>query len=159
MCLRPFLLNPLFNFFKMSNIQINSQYVKDLSFEVPGAPEIFMNVAAKPDITLSIDIDAKKLAENVFEVTLKTNAKATGNEDTIFICELSYSGVFTLDAKIQDQKEIEQILLIYCPNILFPFARKIIAGCTIDGGFPPLMLEPINFGELYQKRSSQGVAN
>ena len=139
----------------MSNIRINSQYVKDLSFEVPNAPEIFLTPALKPDITLSIDIDAKRLAINAFEVILKVTAQAVGNDKIIFICELSYAGVFTLDEKIQDQKEVEEILLIYCPNILFPFARKIIAGCTIDGGFPPLMLEPIDFADLYQKRAAQ----
>ncbi len=140
----------------MSNIRINSQYVKDLSFEVPNAPEIFLTPALKPDIALSIDIDATRLSVNAFEVILKVKADARGgDEKVIFICELSYAGVFTIDEKIQDQQEIEQLLLIYCPNILFPFARRIISSCTIDGGFPPLMLEPIDFTELYKKRSSQ----
>ncbi len=144
----------------MSNIRINSQYVKDLSFEAPNAPEIFLTPAIKPDIALSIDIDATKLSVNAFEVVLKVKADAKdgGNkeeEKVIFICELSYAGVFVIDEKIQDQKEIEQLLLIYCPNILFPFARRIIANCTIDGNFPPLMLEPINFADLYKKRSDQ----
>lgn len=147
----------------MSNVRVNSQYIKDLSFEVPNAPKVFIIPSLKPDIALSIDIDATRLSVNAFEVTLKIKATATGNFDdasvesdrTIFICELNYGGVFTIDEKIQDQAEIEQILLIYCPNILFPFARKIVSGCTIDGGFPPLMLEPINFSDLYQKRSKQ----
>ncbi len=140
----------------MSNIQINSQYVKDLSFEVPNAPGIFLTQANKPNINLSIDIDATRLSVNAFEVILKIKADARGEDGkVIFICELSYAGVFTIDEKIQDQREIEQLLLIYCPNILFPFARKIIANCTIDGGFPPLMLEPIDFAALYKKRSQQ----
>ena len=141
----------------MSNIKINSQYIKDLSFEVPHAPEVFFNQTAKPDIGLSIDINATKLADNVFEVVLKIKAEAKGGDKIIFINELSYCGVFTIDAQIQDTNEIEQILLIYCPNILFPFARKIIANCTIDGNFSPLMLEPINFSDLYQKRNNQAV--
>jgi preprotein translocase subunit SecB len=144
----------------MSNIRINSQYVKDLSFEVPNAPAIFLNPALKPDIALSIDIDATRLSVNAFEVILKIKADARSNmvdaeEKVIFICELSYAGVFTIDEKIKDQQEIEQLLLIYCPNILFPFSRKIIAGCTIDGGFPPLMLEPIDFADLYAKRNKE----
>ncbi len=140
----------------MSNIQINSQYVKDLSFEVPNAPGIFLTQANKPNINLSIDIDATRLSVNAFEVILKIKADARGEDGkVIFICELSYAGVFTIDEKIQDQREIEQLLLIYCPNILFPFARKIIANCTIDGGFPPLLLEPIDFAALYKKRSQQ----
>jgi preprotein translocase subunit SecB len=136
----------------MSNVKINAQYIKDLSFEAPNAPEIFLTNSLKPDINLVIDIDAKKLSVNSFEVSLKIKANAEANEKKVFICELEYAGIFTIDEKIQDQKEIEPILLIYCPNILFPFARKIIAGCTIDGGFPPLMLEPINFSDLYQRR-------
>jgi preprotein translocase subunit SecB len=140
----------------MSNIRINSQYVKDLSFEVPNAPEVFLSPDLKPNIALSIDIDAKRLSVNAFEVILKIKADArSADESIIFICELSYAGVFTLDEKIQDQKEIEQLLLIYCPNILFPFARKIISGCTIDGGFPPLMLDPVDFADLYKKRAAQ----
>jgi len=141
----------------MSNVKINSQYIKDLSFEVPNAPEVFLSPATKPDIALSIDINAIKLADNIFEVILKIKAEAKGGDTVIFINELSYGGVFTIDEQIQDQQEIEQILLIYCPNILFPFARKIIANCTIDGNFPPLMLEPINFSDLYQKRNAQIV--
>ena len=141
----------------MSNVKINSQYIKDLSFEVPNAPEVFVNQTTKPDIGLSIDINATKLADNVFEVVLKIKAEAKGGDKIIFINELSYGGVFTLDEQIQNQQEIEQILLIYCPNILFPFVRKIIANCTIDGNFPPLMLEPINFSDLYQKRNAQIV--
>ncbi|MCE3255276.1 MAG: protein-export chaperone SecB [Rickettsiaceae bacterium] len=139
----------------MSNVKTGSQYIKDLSFEVPNAPEVFLTPATKPDIELSIDIDAKRLSVNAFEVILKIKAEAKANEQIIFICELYYGGVFILDEKIQDKKEIEQILLIYCPNVLFPFARRIIADCVADGGFPPLMLEPINFSELYQKRSNQ----
>ncbi|MFT6076956.1 MAG: preprotein translocase subunit SecB [Myxococcota bacterium] len=139
----------------MSNIKINAQYIKDLSFEVPNAPEVFLSAALKPDISLSVDIDAKKLSVNSFEVTLKMTAKATGGEKVVFICELSYSGVFTLDEKLTNDQEIEQILLIYCPNILFPYVRRIISSATVDGGFPPLMLEPIDFADLYQKRVAQ----
>ena len=139
----------------MSNIKINSQYIKDLSFEVPNAPEVFLSPAAKPDIGISIDINAVKLADNIYEVVLKIKAEAKNNDKIIFINELSYGGVFTLDEQIQNQQEIEQILLIYCPNILFPFVRKIVANCTLDGNFPPLMLEPINFSDLYQKRNAQ----
>ena len=139
----------------MTSVKINYQYIKDLSFEIPESPEVFLTQNLKPDINLSINIDAKRLSVNSFEVILKISADAKGNDKKIFICELSYAGVFTLDESIQEQSEIEQILLIYCPNILFPFARKIIANCTIDGNFPPLMLEPINFSDLYQKRSNQ----
>ena len=144
----------------MSNIKILSQYIKDLSFEVPSAPGIFLQDNQKPDINLSIDIDAKKITEEmVYEVTLKISAEAKSGEQNVFICEASYSGIFLLTDISTD--EIEQILLIYCPNILFPFIRRIITNIVIDGGFPPLMIEPINFAELYQKRQEalQNQAN
>ncbi|MFT6106453.1 MAG: preprotein translocase subunit SecB [Rickettsiales bacterium] len=143
----------------MSNIKINAQYIKDLSFEVPNSPEVFLTPTLKPDIALSVNIDAKKLSVNSFEVTLKMDAKATGNAKVIFICDLSYSGVFTLDEGLTNEQDIEQILLIYCPNILFPYVRRIISSATIDGGFPPLMLEPIDFADLYQKRVAQKKDN
>lgn len=147
----------------MAKIKINSQYVKDLSFEIPKAPEVFLNPNPKPNINVGIDIDAKKLSLNAYEVTLKITAKASGDaEDAkngeatpIFVCEVSYAGIFTLDETLKDENEIEQILLIYCPNILFPFSRKIIANCVIDGGFPPLLLDPIDFSAIYEQRKKQ----
>ncbi len=135
----------------MSNIKVLGQYIKDLSFEVPSAPEVFLQDNQKPDINLSIDIDAKKISEEgTYEVTLKISAEASSAEQKVFICEAAYSGIFLI-SNINDD-EIEQVLLIYCPNILFPFIRRIITNVVIDGGFPPLMVEPINFAELYQKR-------
>jgi len=139
----------------MANIKINTQYIKDLSFETPGAPEIFLAANSKPDIAINIDIDAKKISVNGYEIVLKIKAEAKNNEKILFICELSYAGIFTLDEKVADEKEIEQILLIYCPNILFPFLRKIVANTVNDGGFPPLLLDPINFAALYQQRQKE----
>jgi preprotein translocase subunit SecB len=149
----------------MSNITINSQYIKDLSFEVPSAPQVFLRQLQKPNIGINIDIDAKKIGQNnVFEVVLKIKADAVSKaseeqEIKVFICEVAYAGIFTIDEKIQDQTEIEQMLLIYCPNMLFPFIRKIVSNSVMDGGFAPLMLEPINFSELYQKRSAEKPEN
>lgn len=146
----------------MSNIKILGQYIKDLSFEVPSAPQIFLEENQKPDINLSVDIDAKKISEDgAYDVTLKISAHASAAEKKLFICEVSYSGIFML-SEISDA-DVEQVLLIYCPNILFPFVRRIVTHIVIDGGFPPLMIEPINFAELYQKRqetiNNQSPAN
>lgn len=138
----------------MSNIRVINQYIKDLSFEVPKS-EIFLQPQKKPDITLSIDIDAKKIAAEIFEITLKITANAASEGQTIFICEVVYGGIFSIQ-KIEDEM-IEQILLIYCPNLLFPFIRRIIANLTIDSGFPPLMIDPIDFADLYNRRKA--VAN
>lgn len=134
----------------MSNIKVISQYIKDLSFETPASPEIFLNNQGKPDIDLSIDIDAKKISDEIYEVILKITANAAVKDKKIFLFEASYAGLFALQ-NIEDEM-IEQILLIYCPNLLFPFLRRLLANLTSDGGFPPLMIDPIDFNDLYSKR-------
>lgn len=134
----------------MSNIKVVSQYIKDLSFETPASPDIFLVNQGKPDIELSIDIDAKKVSNEIYEVTLKITANAATKEKKIFLCEAAYAGLFALQ-NIQEEM-IEQILLIYCPNLLFPFIRRLLANLTSDSGFPPLMIDPIDFADLYSKR-------
>ncbi len=134
----------------MSNIRVISQYIKDLSFEAPNAPSIFLNPAVKPDIELSINIDAAKIAEEVFEVSLKISADAKGEGKRIFLCEIVYGAVFAI--KDIEENMLEQILLIYCPNLIFPYLRRIVTNLTTDGGFPPLMLDPIDFADLYSRR-------
>ncbi|MBM5782990.1 MAG: protein-export chaperone SecB [Pelagibacterales bacterium] len=136
----------------MSNIKIIGQYIKDLSFEVPNAPKVFLSQQPKPDISISINIDAVKVSEeNLFEVSLRITADAVANKERLFLCEVVYSGVFAIQNSVEEEM-LEQILLIYCPNLLFPFIRKVIASNTVDGGFPPLMLDPIDFADLYDKR-------
>lgn len=133
-----------------SNVRVIGQYLKDLSFEVPMSPEIFLGQQEKPEIELVIDIDAKKISDQLYEVSLKISADARTKEKVVFICEAVYAGIFLIE-KIESDM-LEQVLLIYCPNLLFPFIRRIIANSTIDGAFPPLMLEPIDFTELYNRR-------
>lgn len=133
----------------MSNIKVISQYIKDLSFETPASPDIFLSNQEKPNIEISIDIDAKKVANEIYEIILKLKAEAKAQKP-VFLCEVSYAGLFAIQ-NIEDEM-IEQILLIYCPNLLFPFIRRIIANLTIDSGFPPLMIDPIDFADLYSKR-------
>jgi len=134
----------------MSNIKVISQYIKDLSFETPNAPAIFLNPQEKPDIELSINIDAAKLSEEIFEVSLKVSADAKSHEQRIFLCEIVYGASFSI--KNIEPEMLEQILLIYCPNLIFPFLRRIVTNLTADGGFPPLMLDPIDFADLYNRR-------
>ncbi len=139
----------------MANIKVVAQYIKDLSFETPLSPEIYMNNFDKPDISLNIDIDAKKINENLYEVVLKLSAKAdtVKPDKNIFLCEIAYAGLFMIETP-QENDMLEQILLIYCPNLLFPYIRKIISGLTMDSNFPPLMLDPIDFADLYMKRKA-----
>lgn len=147
---------------KQPNVAINAQYVRDLSFESPGAPTSLTKIKTPPKIDLSLDIKVNNLHGDSYEVVIEMSAKATTEHETLFIAELEYGGLFTL-SNIENEQQKEQILLIYCPSLLFPFARSIIADATRDGGFQPLMINPVDFGALYisqkNKQASNGSTN
>jgi preprotein translocase subunit SecB len=133
---------------------INAQYVKDLSFEVPGAPGIFGQMQQRaPEIAIKVDVQARNLEGAIFEVVLDIRADCKSGDAVAFILELSYGGVFTLNVHAQD---VRPVLLIECPRMLFPFARQILASTTLNGGFLPLMLGPVDFAALYQKYDQEG---
>jgi len=136
-------------------LTLNLQYTRDLSFEVPGAPEIFVSLKEQPRVDLSLDVQAKKLdgQQNVYEVALQIRADAKAGATSCFIAELAYCGVFTVNVP---QEHLEPVLLVECPRLLFPFARNILADVTRDGGFPPVMLAPIDFVALWQSRRQGG---
>lgn len=151
-------------------LMVNAQYIKDLSFEVPNAPEVFSTLKAQPNVNINLDVQARRLqdGQDVFEVTLQIKAEAmeaptapNGNANgnagpdgkPVFIAELSFCGVFTLTGIPADS--IEPILLVECPRLLFPYARNILADVTRDGGFPPVLLQPIDFVALWQSRRAQ----
>ena len=136
-------------------LTVNGQYVKDLSFEVPNAPMIFSELSkAAPEIPIGVDIEAQQIGERSFEVVLKINIEAKISGKTAFIAELSYGGIFTVGGIAPEH--LQPMLLIECPRLLFPFARNIIADMTRDGGFPPLMMQPIDFVALFRQRMAQG---
>ena len=144
---------------------INIQYIKDLSFEVPGAPGVYTTLRAAPRVDINLDVQGRRVQEgqNVFEVTLAIRAEATEattNGGTagprVFLAELSYSGVFTLNNV--PENTVEPVLLVECPRILFPYARNILSDVTRDGGFPPVLLQPIDFLALWQSRRQQAQA-
>jgi len=148
---------------------LNIQYTKDLSFEVPNAPGIYTVLRAAPSVNINLDVQVRKIQEDqtVFEVTLavraegsttpKANGAAVEEKPTVvFIADLAYSGVFTLNGIPENQQE--PILLVECPRLLFPFARNILADVTRDGGFPPVLLGPIDFVGLWQSRRAQAAA-
>lgn len=146
---------------------VNIQYVKDLSFEVPGAPQIYSQLKAQPQVNINLDVQARRVQEgqNVFEVSIMIRAEAheaaaqSGNGQasavppTVFVAELTYAGVFTLSGL--PDNAVEPVLLVECPRVLFPFARNILADVTRDGGFPPVLLQPIDFVALWQARRQQ----
>jgi preprotein translocase subunit SecB len=136
---------------------LNLQYTKDLSFEVPGAPEIFATLREQPRVDLQLDVQARPIEEggNVYEVSLQIRADAQADMKPCFIAELVYCGIFTVSVP---QEHLEPVLLVECPRLLFPFARNILADVTRDGGFPPVMLAPIDFVALWQSRRGESGA-
>ena len=137
--------------------RILAQYVRDLSFENPKAPES-LRMEGKPAIDMGVELNAQGRPDNLFEVDMKLSIKATGDQGTVFNVELLYGGLFQLNNVAP--ADIEPLLLIECPRYLFPFAREIIARATADGGFyPPFMMDPIDFVSIYMARQQQMAAN
>ena len=134
-----------------TRVQIIGQYVKDLSFENPGAP---LTLTARPQIDLGVDLQARQLDPERYEVELKLRVSAKVEEKTAFMLELVYAGLFLIVSAPQEL--LQPILLIEGPHILFPFARRIVADVIRDGGMPPLMIEPIDFAALYRAKTGQG---
>lgn len=135
-------------------LRILAQYVRDLSFENPRAPES-LRVEGKPNIDLAVEMNARGRADNLYEVELKLSVGASLEDKPMFQVELVYGGVFQIAGV--PEAEMEAFLLIECPRFLFPFAREIISRCTADGGFfPPFQLDPLDFGAIYRSRKAQG---
>jgi preprotein translocase subunit SecB len=129
---------------------IQAQYVKDLSFEAPNAPTVFSQLQQnKPDMQVRVEVHSRPLSGQSYEVVLNIRADCKAGETTAFMLELAYGGVFAANVAAD---ALNPVLMIECPRILFPFARQIIAGATLDGGFLPLMLAPIDFVGLYQQQ-------
>ena len=129
-----------------------AQYIKDLSFENPGAPGIYQ-VQAQPRIDVQFNIGAQQVADEVHEVALKIEARATLEQQTAFAIELIYAGLFGIRNVPEDQ--LQPFLFAEAPRLLFPFARRVVADATRDGNFPPLLLEPIDFAALYVQQAEQ----
>ena len=149
-------------------LALNVQYTKDLSFEVPNAPAIYTQLRSAPAVNINLDVQVKRIQEDqtVFEVALAIRAEGTMAPATngateekptvVFIADLVYAGVFTLHGIPENQQE--PVLLVECPRLLFPFARNILADVPRDGGFPPVLLGPIDFVGLWQSRRAQTAA-
>jgi len=134
-------------------IHVLGQYIKDMSFENPGAPATLRPSNVNPSLDVNVNVNAKPMSETDFEIELKLDATATREGETLFVAEVAYAGVF----RIQNvpQEHMQPIILIECPRLLFPFARQILADATRQGGFPPLMIDPVDFAALYRQRVQQ----
>lgn len=136
-------------------IQVNAQYIKDLSFEGPNLPLILSELKGAPTISVDIDVRANKGAEKMYlvDLTVKTKAVKPDDNKTVFVCELTYGGLVTLDVP---PEHVEPILLVEIPHLLFPYARAIIANTTREAGLPPLQINPVDFASLYRQRIAEG---
>ena len=135
-----------------AGIRILAQFVKDFSFENPRAPDS-LRVGAQPQIDLGVEMNAKGREDGLFEVELKLSARAEREDGPLFIVELVYGGLFQIVGVPSD--DLEPVLLIECPRFLFPYARRLIADVTGEGGYPPFHLEPIDFAGVYAARKAQ----
>ena len=134
-------------------LAINWQYVRDLSFESPRAPQIFVQQGQAPQVSIQVRVDARPIGENTFEIVLVIEASAKTGEEPVFLVELEYGGIFTAAAMPADA--LTPLLMIEGPRLLFPFAREIVASVTRNAGFPPLLINPIDFAELYRQQLRQ----
>lgn len=130
-------------------ITVNAQYIKDFSFENPNAPRSLVNNGKPPNVEVNINVEARPLADDTYEVALKVSASAKADDIAAFVVELSYACIMTLNGFAEEQ--IQPVLMIEGPRLLFPFARQIIADATREGGFPPLLINPIDFAAMYQQ--------
>jgi preprotein translocase subunit SecB len=136
-------------------LNVLAQYVKDLSFENPNAPRSLQQQQAAPSINIQINVNAKPLADNDYEVELKIEGRAEVGTPTLFLFgfDLLYAGVFRIVNV--PQENLHAIIMIECPRLLFPFARELVATAVRNGGFPPLMIDPVDFVSLYRQKLAE----
>jgi len=131
---------------------IHSIYLKDVSFEAPNSPEVF-KTQFQPAIEMNLNLETNHLEDNIYEVVLSVTVSAKADDKAAFLVELQQAGVFTL--KGFDEDSLGPMLGIYCANVLFPYARESVANLVTKGGFPQLLLEPVNFEALYAQHMEQ----
>jgi len=139
-------------------IAVNVQYIKDFSFESPNAPQIFLPSSAQPILDMGVNVQTRGLGDNAYEVVLMIKLEATTENKPTFIAELAYGGVFSIPP--MPEEHLKYFLLVEAPKLLFPFARSILANAIRDGGFPQVLITPIDFAAMFQQtQMEQSAAN
>lgn len=138
-------------------LRVMAQFIRDLSFENPNAPDSLRQAAAQPQMDVGVEMNARVRPDGLYETDLKITASAQRDNAPVFHCELVYGGLFQITGI--PEAEIEPVLMVECPRILFPFARQIITELSMQGGFPPFMLDPLDFAGIYmqQKQAAGGL--
>lgn len=139
---------------EQNQVSIISQYIKDMSLEVPNAPEIYSKISTQPQIGVELNIDVKKMENSMFEVVLNLRINADVNNEKLFIFELAYG---SLNLVKLPEENIEPVLFIEIPKMLFPFARQIVASNLSEANMPPLLLAPVDFAAIYKSKKDQLV--
>jgi preprotein translocase subunit SecB len=137
-------------------VRVMAQYIKDLSFESPNVHKLLEGPGEAPNLRVEVNVNASKISTTTFESVINFKADATNKAGTIYDLELAYAGMFHVENL--PEGALEPFLLIDCPTLLFPFVRRLVADLTREGGFPPLMLDPINFATLFTKRQQEHAA-
>jgi preprotein translocase subunit SecB len=137
-------------------VRVIAQFVKDLSFECPNVIKLIQAQGEAPELRVEVNVNAQKVGDKVFESAIMFKAQAEAKIGTVYDLELSYAGLFHVEN--MPEQALEPFLTIECPNLLFPFVRRLVADLTREGGFPPLLLDPINFANLYAKRKQEQTA-
>jgi preprotein translocase subunit SecB len=143
---------------RQTQVRVLGQYIKDLSFENPNISKMLENPGEPPNLRVEVNVNAGKIKNDIYESAILLKAEATSTKlGTIYDLELAYAGMFQIEN--MPEQAMEQFLLINCPSLLFPFARRLAADLTREGGFPPLLLDPIDFVGLYVKRQQEQQAH
>jgi preprotein translocase subunit SecB len=138
-------------------IRVLAQFIRDLSFENPHAPDSLQMSNSAPQMDVGVEMNARARPDGLFEADLKLTATAQREGSAVFHCELLYGGLFQIVGV--PEGEMELVLMTECPRYLFPFARHIVAELSSQGGFPPFMLDPIDFVSIYMTQKAQGLVN
>lgn len=136
--------------------QVVAQFIKDLSFENPNVEKLLSGPGENPNMKLEVNVNARRMKEDLYESAIDFTAHATNQTGTIYQLEVVYAGIFKI--KNIPEEALEPFLLINCPALLFPYLRRLASDLTREGGFPPLLLDPIDFASLYMRRKQEGEA-
>jgi preprotein translocase subunit SecB len=134
-------------------VRVLGQYIKDLSFENPNVDKLLSNPPDKPNLRVEVNVNAAKFGDKAYESNIHFKAEATSNAAVIYDMELSYAGLFQIEG--MPEESLEPFLLVNCPALLFPFLRRLVSDITREGGFPPLLLDPIDFASLFIARKKE----
>lgn len=134
------------------SFQIEKVYVKDVSLEIPNAPQVFLE-AQQPQLEIQVRSDSARFGDNLYEVTITATVTAKAGEKTLFLAEVAQAGIFSL--RNVPEADLERLLAVACPTILYPYARETVSDLVTRGGFPPVLLQPVSFEALYAQRGQQ----